>query len=326
MPQKILQNLYRIQVPLPHNPMRSVNSYIITGKGRNLIIDTGFKLAECEQEIRQGLEQLGVDLCKTDFLITHLHADHSGLVPVLASEESRVYASRREIPWLFGESRDERWSSDRVKFKRAGFSDEELTQLWRAPDRKNAPKEFDRYTPLDDGDELEYGGYLLKAVLTPGHTPAHMCFWMEREKVMFTGDHVLFDITPNITLWDEMNDTLGSYMDSLRLIDSYDPALALPGHREPGNFHGRIAELLQHHAHRLCECEAIVRENPGADIYTVAGKMSWKIRCNSWADFPDSQKWFAVGECHSHLRHLEVLGRIRIDDSEFIWRCYPKNS
>ena len=39
--------------------------------------------------------------------------------------------------------------------------------------------------------------------------------------------------------------------------------------------------------------------------------MTWKIRAKSWADFPVAQKWFAVGECMSHLEHLIAEGRVR---------------
>lgn len=322
MVQEIAKDLYMIPVELPRSPLKVLNSYVIKGEGRNLIIDTGFKQPECERSLREGIEELGLDLRKTDFLITHLHADHSGLVPVFVTDDSSVFISRGEIPWLYGESRNKRWANDRMKFKRAGFSEEDLEHLWKAPDKENAPKEFDRYTPLDDGDELEYGDYKLRAVLTPGHTPANMCFWIEKQKIMITGDHVLFDITPNITYWDELDDCLGAYMESLRMVDKYDVELALPGHRGRGDFHRRIAELLEHHEARLAECEKIVAENPGINVYETASKMKWSIRCSSWEDFPRTQKWFAVGECHSHLRHLEKQGRIRLDYSQIVIRCY----
>ena len=119
---------------------------------------------------------------------------------------------------------------------------------------------------------LPCGGYTLKAVLTPGHTPAHMCFWMEETKTMFTGDHVLFDISPNITLWQEVDDSLGDYLESLKKIDKYDVKLALPGHRESGDFHARIVDLLEHHEKRLEECLDVVCSNPDMTIYDIAGK------------------------------------------------------
>ena len=41
----IEDNIYTIPVPLPNNPLRSLNSYVIKGEDRNLLIDTGFRLS-----------------------------------------------------------------------------------------------------------------------------------------------------------------------------------------------------------------------------------------------------------------------------------------
>lgn len=321
MPDKILPGLYRIKITLPGSPLRNLNSYLIKGENKNLLIDTGFKMQECREALSSGLKELEVSMENTDILLTHLHSDHSGLAPEFASENSRVYIGRGELPWMYGESRLRLWQEDNEKYRKAGFSDEAIAYLDQAVSRDLASDPyFDRYTPLDGDEELFYGGYSLRAVVTPGHTPMHMCFWMEEQKTMFTGDHVLFDITPNITEWQEMRDSLGEYLDSLREIDKYDVQLALPGHRESGNFHERIADLINHHEARLEECLNIIKHNPGLTIYEIAGKMTWKIRCNSWEDFPQGQKWFAVGECHSHVRHLECLGEVKtVDRGKYLY-------
>ncbi len=321
MPQEIMKNIFRIQVPLVNNPLRILNSYVIKGENENLLIDTGFNHPECMAALKKGLEELDVGMQNTDILLTHLHSDHTGLAPELAVPGRKVFLSRTEIPWMFGETRVAMWKMDNEKLLRSGFDKEVLiNNLKHAPSRNMASRiEFEDYTPVDDGDVFEYGGYKLKAVATPGHTPMHFCFWMEEQKIMFTGDHVLFDITPNITLWNNIEDSLGDYLNSLREIDKYDVSLALPGHRETGDFHGRIAHLLEHHEKRLEECRQVVEDNPDSNVYDITGKMKWKIRCNSWEDFPINQKWFAVGECHSHLRHLEKLGKIVCDyDKEVV--------
>ena len=152
--------------------------------------------------------------------------------------------------------------------------------------------------------DLEAGGFRLQALLMPGHTPGQMCFWMEREGIMFLGDHVLFDITPNITAWPSLPDALGAYLENLDRIRAYAPVRALPGHRESGDLALRVDQLKEHHCRRLEEALKAVRDHPGAGAYELAGYMTWKIRAKSWADFPVAQKWFAVGECMSHLDRL----------------------
>ena len=41
MTEELLSNLFRITPPLPDNPLKYPNSYVIMGLERNLIIDTG---------------------------------------------------------------------------------------------------------------------------------------------------------------------------------------------------------------------------------------------------------------------------------------------
>ncbi len=323
MVEEIQKNLYRIDVELPKSPLRVLNSYAILGEDRNILIDTGFRRPECYQYLTDGIKELGMDMAKTDILCTHLHGDHTGLAPDIAVDGTRVYLSRVEIPWMLRETRDNSRAKDRHIFSRSGFSDEQVAVLEDAASYKMASSNaFRDWLPIDGGDVFTAGDYTLKAVSTPGHTPEHMCFWIEESKIMFTGDHVLFDISPNITSWRDVDDSLGDYLNSLRAIDKYDVAIALPGHRQTGDFHARIAQLLDHHERRLEECLYLIKENPGTNFYDLAGKMSWKIRCNSWEDFPLGQKWFAVGECQSHVWHLERRGLVSGDYSDHIMRFY----
>ncbi len=46
MPEEVASNLYRIVVPLPDNPLKEINSYVITSGDRNLVIDTGMNRPE----------------------------------------------------------------------------------------------------------------------------------------------------------------------------------------------------------------------------------------------------------------------------------------
>src|SRR4030042_3008038 len=91
MIEEILANLYKIEIPLPKSPLKALNSYVIKNQERNLIIDTGWNQEECMKAMQTGLRELGVDIKRTDFFITHLHPDHLGLVSSLAIETSFIY-------------------------------------------------------------------------------------------------------------------------------------------------------------------------------------------------------------------------------------------
>lgn len=314
MIKQVLPGVYRIQIPLEGNPLRNLNSYVIKDDGRALVIDTGFRTEPCRTALQSALDELGVRKEETDVLLTHLHADHSGLSDVFAGSDKRIYVSaidresleKEDVRARFREGQDQRCREE-------GFPEEEMDALiFRNPARVSAtPTGNQGYASLEDGDVLEIGGYRLKAVLTPGHTPGHMCFYLEDQGAMILGDHVLFDISPNITFWSTMNDALGTYLESLRRISAYDVSLPLPGHREPGDFRERIEKLLAHHERRLDQVRGIIAREPGLNGYEIASRMTWKIRCNSWEDFPVAQKWFAVGECLAHVDRLMVLGELK---------------
>ena len=111
MAEEILPNLYRIEIPLPKNPLKALNSYLIKAQGRFLLIDTGMNREECMRVMFSELEGLHVDLKKTDIFITHLHADHSGLAATLATDTSTVYFNQKDASIVGADisKKEERW-------------------------------------------------------------------------------------------------------------------------------------------------------------------------------------------------------------------------
>lgn len=182
------------------------------------------------------------------------------------------------------------------------------------------------YKPFYEGEILDVGDYHLQVVPVPGHTPGNAMFWDENHGIMFTGDHVLFDITPNITAWPgyHFENALGHYLDSLHLASQYPVKLALPGHRMTGNYFERIQELKDHHTLRLEETLHIVTDNPGLCPYDIAAKMTWRIRSRNWEEFPAAQKWFAVGECMAHLDYLKEKQLVTATMIDGIWYYFAK--
>lgn len=317
MAEEIMPRLYRLPVELPNSPLKLLNSYLLLGDERNLLIDTGYNMPLCLESLSGQLAALNVDMERTDILLTHLHADHTGLAPEIAAPGTRVYISAGELPWMLHDTSRVLWRENSEDMVRFGFPRETVEHfLRRSREHSVSPRyDFQDYRPFEEGDEFTCGDYTLRAISTPGHTPGNMCFWMEKQKTMFTGDHVLFDISPNITSWAGVPDSLGDYLKSLHKIDGYDVETALPGHRETGRFHARIAALLGHHEKRLARCLEIVKRRPEQTVCEIASQMHWKIRGSTWDEFPMPQKWFAVGEAASHLQHLEVCGFIKGDRS-----------
>ena len=325
MTEQIGENLYRIGVPLPGNPLKELNSYLIRGTEGDLLIDTGFRREECRAALREGLQELGADQERTDVLLTHLHSDHAGLSREFAGSKRKIYITGTDMEIL---ERDVFGVPYEVRYRRyleEGFPRDilESTYINNPSVDYGVGAVDDRFTVLKDGDEITVGDYTLRTIEVPGHTPGNAMFWVEDRRIMFTGDHVLFDISPNITAWRGVEDSLGDYLDSLRAVREYPVELALPGHRKTGIYRERIDALLEHHERRLQNAEDSIRERPGMTAYEIAGLMRWKIRARSWEEFPATQKRFAVGECLSHLDYLRKRKRITRQLRDGLWRYFP---
>ena len=84
---------------------------------------------------------------------------------------------------------------------------------------------------LDDGDvAAKGGGWTLRAVYTPGHTSNHMCYALEQERRLFTGDHVMGWST---TIVSPPDGDMRAYIESLRKVMARSDASLWPTHGAP---------------------------------------------------------------------------------------------
>jgi len=325
---KILPDIYRIPVQLKGNPLKELNSYLISGGGKtnNLLIDTGFRNPVSREEIKEAFKILGLSLDQTDILLTHLHADHTGNAFDLIVPGNKIYMSEKDIAYIVGkdgEDRNDAIHKNRAERLQKHGIDKALIEEMIAcvPSRCMAANMNKRdFTPLKEKDEIQVGDYVLKAIYTPGHTPGHMCFEIKGTGAMILGDHILFDITPNITDWENCENSLKDYLLSLDKIAQYNVSIPLPGHRKTGDFLKRIEYLKCHHIKRLIECRIIIEKLGKAYLYDIAGGMKWKIRSSGWEDFPAAQRWFALGECMAHIDFLKNASLIKEHETDgVIW-------
>jgi glyoxylase-like metal-dependent hydrolase (beta-lactamase superfamily II) len=308
MCEEVLPNLFRNKIPLPDSPLKYLNSYIIKDPARSLIIDTGLNRKECLEAMQKGLDSLGIDLAKSDIFITHLHADHFGLVSKLATASTNIFFSRPDKELM------ESWEGFGAMAKYAaqnGFPENELkAAIDKHPGAKYGSDWMPELKVLDDGDVIDVGAYHFKCVATPGHTMGHTCLYEPNKKILVAGDHILIDITPNIQCWSDTDNHLKHYLASLDKVHKLQVDFVLPGHRRLiDNHRARIAELKKHHALRLDEVLAILQKG-SMSAFEVAAHMSWDIDCERWDQFPVAQKWFATGEALAHLRYLEEEAKV----------------
>jgi len=216
MIESILPDIYRIEIPLTGNPMKSVNAYLIKGRDRHLLIDTGWNHDQALTVMMESLGKLDVDPAETDFFLTHMHVDHTGLVGRLASETAIIYFNRKDAQWIEAEDRWVRFA----EFARLnGFPEQELEEMIRNhPGFKYGIKGSIDFTLLKEPATIEIGDYHLRCLETPGHSPGHMCLYEQKTKILFSGDHILEDITPTIQLHLDGGNPLKEYLAGLKKI------------------------------------------------------------------------------------------------------------
>lgn len=318
----IAPNVYCITVPLPNNPLRELNTYLIRGDDRDLLIDTGFRCDTCFHTLQGALNELGSDADRRDVLLTHLHSDHSGMADLFAGKDRKIFISNIDLAYEEKVLCNEVNYAHNKRFMAEGFPATPLLQASaQNPARTMAlPRLTEQFCGLKNRDVISVGEYRLQTIYVPGHTPGNCMFWEESSGLLFSGDHVLFDITPNITAWAWIEDSLGDYLESLCKVRLLPVRCALPGHRSTGDYSARIDTLLKHHEMRLADVQEIIRSEPGLNAYDITGRMKWRIHAKNWDEFPVVQKVFAVGECLAHLDYLRKRGMVKRTQEKGIYR------
>lgn len=153
---------------------------------------------------------------------------------------------------------------------------------------------------LADGDRIEATEFRLRAIHTPGHSSDHLCYLLEEERLLFTGDHVMEGSTVVIKPPDG---DMGAYLASLDKIRSLRLRAIAPGH---GRIIDKPAEAIDWYvAHRL-EREARVLE-----ALTNAGTATVdQLVPVVYADVPDDRFPMARFSLHAHLLKLAADGRV----------------
>ena len=172
----------------------------------------------------------------------------------------------------------------------------------RAPAHANQDSAFAPDRVLSDGDMVDCGAFTLRAVHTPGHASNHLCYLLDREKLLFTGDHIMQGSTVVIGPPDG---NMVAYLRSLENLLSLDIERVAPGHGHPiEKPHDEARRLIAHRLKREQKVvDAIAAHNPATldELVPVV-----------YADTPPRLHGVARRSLNAHLIKLESDGRVRL--------------
>ncbi len=315
-PLELAPGLYQFTIPMPFR-LNHVHVYLVEADDGFILIDTGVNTSEAFTGLKRKLDAIGLDFHDiTQLVITHFHSDHCG-------QAARIRdLGRTQI--IMGETERTTWEEVQAgpdnereeQFLHHGLPPEQAEQYAKVlPYLKGLSLPFEVDLRIGHGHTLLAKQRRLEAFITPGHTPGHVCLFLPEEKIMFSGDHILQKITPNIGLHGYSGpDPLGDYLHSLRATLTLGAKQLLPSHgpvvEDPET---RIHELLQHHERRLQLCVEMLGTSP-----QTAYEVSLQVFGTALDHFG---RWMALGETLSHLEHLVHRGLV-VKTAESDRVCY----
>jgi glyoxylase-like metal-dependent hydrolase (beta-lactamase superfamily II) len=281
-----------------------------------LLIDAGWSGEESLYRLDKGLAMMGRSIADViGVLVTHNHSDHYGLVGQIRAESGAWIgmhpADAAQLDLRYG-PRETFRATLGDWLRRCGVPADRLDELASATMYGEGIDVVPPDQLFTDGDQVRVGARRLQVIHTPGHSPGHLTFASPEERLLFSGDHVLPRITPNVSAGPlGSTDPLVAYLDSLQALRDLDGMQVLPAHvAQFDGLAGRLDELATHHDRRLDETARCLAAG-ATTVWDVALQLHWSQPLER---FPAFLQRAAIGEAHAHLQRLVGEGRAVADD------------
>lgn len=276
--------------PQPYPP----NVFLVSDGHEGALVDAGFSDDDSFNTRIAWLRSLP-ELKLRYIVITHHHYDHAaGAHRLRDATGALIVVHRAERDLLLNpqlETGDMEIPEDQKEAR-------EQAKKWREEAAKATPDVL-----AEDGQVLEVGGLHLRIVHTPGHTPGHICVFLEEERMLFAGDNVLGVGTAAIP--PPPHGDMGEYLRSLQKMQALGAAVLAPGHgpvvTDP---HRKIQELIDH------------RHQREEQILKLIAQGKTDVKSLVRAIYPELDKRLlnmATGQVIAHLHKLQADGRLKLE-------------
>jgi glyoxylase-like metal-dependent hydrolase (beta-lactamase superfamily II) len=266
-PIEVAPSVTRILAPNPGlmtGP--GTNTYVFRSGKHAVVIDPGPLREDHLEAVSAAVQGLVVEAV----LITHHHPDHAEGLRALADAIS-ASAVGPNPPLVAGAAGPN--SSDRVVD-----------------------------VVIGEGDKLQVGEEDLLVLETPGHSSDHLCFFVPKRNLIFTGDHLMGGNTSVVAPPDG---NMSAYLDSLSRLLQLPLEIALPGHGQPVREpHAACRWYLSHRAER----ERLILQT----VANSQGPVSiGKIVEAVYTDVPKAAHAVAAYSVWAHLEKLQSENKVR---------------
>ncbi len=280
--------------------------------------------------MRDGLREAGFGFKDiAQIVVTHIHPDHYGLtgrVKQLSGANLSVHRIEADLIHSRYVNLDGLLEDTARQLRCGGVPQNDLPQLrgaslWMKQFVTPAAPEI----RLSGGEKLSSGSFEFEVLWTPGHSPGHICLYEPKKKLLFSGDHILPDITSHVGLHPQSGENpLGDFINSMRAIEKLEVNFVFPGHGAVfSGLKQRIGELLYHYRERkMAIIKSVSDELKTA--YQIATEILWRPESGG-VPFQELELWdkrLAVMETLAHLQLLMTEGKVEKvveDDAVLYW-------
>ena len=308
--ERIAPGVWAVAISCAPLPVSYTFAYIVVGDGDSfIVIDPGAESPEGRQQLLDGIDAAGVQFENLIGIVaTHEHWDHMGAAERLPDATNAWLGIHPLEAWpVVGTPDSEQRFVAYSQWLTASGAPADVVQELSARQRRRSRHFTEQRVTreLEDGAYLPLPGRKLRVVWTPGHTAGHICIADEDHEILFTGDHVLPTIHPNIGAFADRPDadTLGGYLASLEKLAPWGEYQICPGHEY--HFRGlaeRSAQLRARLAGRLEEVAAARAAQPDATLWEITAGLRWR---RGWDALENTDREDALAATRAHLNHID---------------------
>jgi glyoxylase-like metal-dependent hydrolase (beta-lactamase superfamily II) len=307
-----VSGIHYLSIPTPFRVGR-VNCYLIDDDPLTLI-DVGPAWAGSLVALEAGMREHGrapEDLER--IVITHQHADHLGLVGILADRSGAEVCALDVLQPVLEDFNGYAERNDRFAqavMRRHGIAEDIINVLGAmARGYRGWGGSAPVTQVLRENDELAFASRTFTVLHRPGHSPTDTVFFDPDDGTLVAGDHLIGHISSNPLIAlpphgdaGDRPKSLKIYLDSLELTRQMPVTTVLPGHGIAFDGHAAlIEERFQMHERRAGKLSGLIAEQPRTG-HALARAL--------WGDVAVTQALLTLSEVLGHVDLLLERGEV----------------